>query len=382
MKLITNENKPTHSSVINRLLKNSDEVIICVAFLKNSGLSYILKELPSNCTFYIGTDFYLTEPNAIKKLYKQGHTVYLTKKTKSAFHPKIYYFRQVDNISILTGSANITGGGLDTNFETSVLIQTEKGSSIDIDFHNIIKTYSVNSTQIESDLQLSQYEREFETYKKKHKKADKEFKDEIESIHKLDLTQLNKFVKEYIASGGLKRFSERTQNYKTAKSLMNKITKTVITSSGDFLSYYDIIAKSFHSSGLLRGKTIFAKKYKTILSIIKIVQENKKAEPVYVFSKTLPLVKSINRFGVNALTEIMNTYNPNKFSVANGRTLKSLSELGFAKFPVANDFNIDTYENYNNLITEIAIACQFKDLGQIDHFLSWYYEKYVKGKDD
>ncbi len=307
MKLITNENKPTHSSVINRLLKNSDEVIICVAFLKNSGLSYILKELPSNCTFYIGTDFYLTEPNAIKKLYKQGHTVYLTKKTKSAFHPKIYYFRQGDNISILTGSANITGGGLDTNFETSVLIQTEKGSSIDIDFHNIIKNYSVNSTQIESDLQLSQYEREFETYKKKHKKADKEFKDEIESIHKLDLTQLNKFVKEYIASGGLIRFGERTQNYKTAKSLMNKITKTGITSSGDFLSYYDIIAKLFHSSGLLRGKTIFAKKYKTILSIIKIVQENKKAEPVYVFSKTLPLVKSINRFGVNILSPKLKT---------------------------------------------------------------------------
>jgi len=59
-----------------------------------------------------------------------------------------------------------------------------------------------------------------------------------------------------------------------------------------------------------------------------------------------------------------------------------LSNLGFKKFPVANDFNIDTYENYNNLITEIAIACKFEDLGQIDHFLSWYYEKYVKRKDD
>jgi len=382
MKLITNENRPTHSSVINRLLKHSDEVIICVAFLKNSGLSYILKELSTNCTFYIGTDFYLTEPTAIKKLYKQGHTVYLTKKTKSAFHPKIYYFRQGNKISILTGSANLTGGGLDTNFETSILIQTEKGTSIDNDFHNIIKNYLVNSTQIKSDLQLSQYEREFETYKKKHKKADKEFKDEIESTHKLDLTKLNKFVKEYIASGGLERFSERAEKYKIAKRLMNKITKTDITSPSDFLSYYDVIAKSFHSSGLLRGKTKFSKEYKTILSIIKVVQENKKAEPIFVFSKTLPLVKSIKRFGVNALTEIMNTYNPNKFSVANGRTLKSLSNLGFKKFPAANDFNIDTYENYNNLITEIAIACKFEDLGQIDHFLSWYYEKYVKRKDD
>jgi len=210
----------------------------------------------------------------------------------------------------------------------------------------------------------------------------KEFKDEIESTHKLDLTKLNKFVKEYIASGGLERFSERAEKYKIAKRLMNKITKTDITSPSDFLSYYDVIAKSFHSSGLLRGKTKFSKEYKTILSIIKVVQENKKAEPIFVFSKTLPLVKSIKRFGVNALTEIMNTYNPNKFSVANGRTLKSLSNLGFKKFPAANDFNIDTYENYNNLITEIAIACKFEDLGQIDHFLSWYYEKYVKRKDD
>lgn len=382
MKLITNENRPTHLSVIKRLLKHSDEVIICVAFLKNSGLEFIQKELSSNCTFYIGTDFYLTEPIAIKKLYKQGYTVYLTKKTKSTFHPKIYYFRQGNNISILTGSANLTGGGLDTNFEASILIQTEKGSSIYNDFQNIINNYLVNSTQIESDLQLSQYEREFKTYQKKHKKADKEFKDEIESLHKLDLTQLNKFVQEYVVSGGLERFSERTKKYKIAKSLMNKITRIKITSPADFLSYYGEIAKSFHSSGLLRGKTIFAKKYKTILSIIKIVQENKKAEPFYVFSKTLPLVKSIDRFGVNALTEIMNTYSPNKFSVANGRTLKSLSNLGFAEFPEANNFKVDTYENYNNLITEIAIACKFKNLGQVDHFLSWYYEKYVKKKDD
>ena len=382
MKLITNDNRLTHLSVINRLLKHSDEVIICVAFLKNSGLNYIVKKLSANCTFYIGTDFYLTEPSAIKKLYKQGHTVYLTKKAKSAFHPKIYYFRQGDNISILTGSANLTGGGLDTNFEVSILIQTEKGTTIENDFHNIIKNDSISSTQINSDLQLSQYEREFETYRKKHKKADKEFKNEIERIHKLDLTQLNKFVKEYNASDGLKRFDERTQNYKTAKSLMNKITKTDITSSNDFLSYYDIIAKLFHSSGLLRGKTKFAKRYKTILSIIKTVQENKNKNPVYVFSKTLPLVKSINRFGVNALTEIMNTYNPNKFSVANGRTLTSLSNLGFAEFPEANNFSDDTYENYNNLIIEIAIACKFRDLGKVDHFLSWYYEKYVKGKDD
>jgi len=378
VQIITNNKRPTHLSVINRLLDSSDEVIMCVAFLKSSGLDLILDRLSGNCTFYIGTDYYLTEPLAIKKLLRNGHTVYLTKKIKSTFHPKIYYFKQGNNISILTGSANITGGGLDTNFEVSLLIQTEKNSTVDKEFKSMIETYFFNSTQITGEVQLSQYEREFDTYRKKHKKADKEFKDEIERTHKLDLLQLNKFVKEYIAGGGLDRFAERAKYYKTAKRLMNSITKNNITSANDFLAYYEDIAKSFHSSGLLRGKTTLAKKYKTIILIIRTVQENKTADPVLVFSKTLPLVHSVKRFGVNALTEIMNTYNPNKYSVANGRTLKSLSKLGFAEYQVANNFSVDTYEDYNTLITEIAIACKFKDLGQVDHFLSWYYEKYVK----
>jgi HKD family nuclease len=378
MQIITNNKRPTHLSIINRLLDSSDEVIMCVAFLKSSGLDSIIDRLSDNCTFYIGTDYYLTEPSAIKKLLRKRHTIYLTKKAKSIFHPKIYYFKNGNDISILTGSANITGGGFDTNFEASVLIQTEKNSPLDMDFKTMIETYTSNSTLITGEVQLSQYEREFDTYRKKHRKADIEFKNEIESIHKLDLSQLNKFVKEYLTDGGLYRFSERAENYKVAKRLMSNITKNNITSANDFLAYYEEITKSFHSSGLLRGKTTLAKKYKTIISIIRTVQENKTADPVLVFSKTLPLVHSVKRFGVNALTEIMNTYNPNKYSVANGRTLKSLSDLGFAKYPEANNFKIDTYRDYNTLITEIAIACKFKDLGQVDHFLSWYYENYVK----
>ena len=159
---------------------------------------------------------------------------------------------------------------------------------------------------------------------------------------------------------------------------MNSITKNNITSPNDFLDYYEDIAKSFHSSGLLRGKTTLAKKYKAIISIIRTIQENKSAGPVLVFSKPLLLVPSVKGFGVNALTEIMNTYNPNEYSIANGKALKSLSKLGFVEYPAANNFSVDTYEDYNTLITEIAIVCKFKDLGLVDHFLSWYYENYVK----
>ena len=163
---------------------------------------------------------------------------------------------------------------------------------------------------------------------------------------------------------------------------MNNIINNDITSPKEFLRYYEDIVKSFHSSGLLRSKRTLARKYKKIISIIRTVKENKSAAPFSVFSKTLPLIHSVRGFGINALTEILNTYNPNKYSVANGRTLKSVSNLGFAQYPAAKRFGADTYENYNALITEIAIACKFEDLGQVDHFLSWYYRKYVKEKKD
>ncbi len=172
MKIITNNKEQTHLNVINQLLSSSDEIIICVAFLKNSGLDLILDQLSNNCTFYIGTDYYLTEPLAIKKLLRNGHKIYLVKKEKSTFHPKIYYFKKGNDISILTGSANITGGGLKENFEVSLLIQVKKNSTVDKEFKAMIETYLLNSVKITSEVQLSQYEREFDIYRKNHKKAD------------------------------------------------------------------------------------------------------------------------------------------------------------------------------------------------------------------
>lgn len=377
MQIISNNKRPTHYGIIKRLLNNSDEIIICVAFLKNSGLDFFLDLLPDNCTFYVGIDFYLTEPSALRNLIRRDHKVFFIKKKSSTFHPKMYYFRRRNKVTILIGSANFTRGGFVTNFELSVLLETHKNSFVDKNFKSIISYFNENSDEIISETELSQYERKFDIYKMKQKKATKEFNDEIKDIHSIDLTKIKKFVKEYLDDKAvLEKFDERTKNYRIAKQILNDLIKKRIISPSNFLSYYEEIP--FHSSGLLRGKKTFARKFSIIIKIIKIVQRNVNSEPKFVFSKALPLVHSVNRFGINALTEIMNVYNPNKFSVANGRTLKSLSDLGFAEYPIANNFSGDTYDRYNNLIKEIAGVCQFKNLGQVDHFLSWYYELYVE----
>ena len=59
MQLISNHNQPIHRNVIEKLIDQSDEIIVCVAFLKSSGLDFVVKNLKhkvGKCTFYIGTD--------------------------------------------------------------------------------------------------------------------------------------------------------------------------------------------------------------------------------------------------------------------------------------------------------------------------------------
>jgi HKD family nuclease len=379
MELISNSTSPTHLTTIKKLLKNSNEVIICVAFLKNSGLVQILKQLPKNSTFYIGTDYYITEPSAIKMLLKEGFKVYLIKKQNATFHPKIYYFKKGKQVSILTGSANLTGGGLETNFETSVLIQTTALSSVDNKFTNMLDEFHKNSELIIGNLQLSQYEREFEAFRNKQKKANNDFQEEMQGVHKIELTKLPSYFNKYLKQEGVDRHDNRVIRYNEIKKMLDKLIKADIKSASSFLEYYDEIAGMFYSSDLLRSKNSFAKSYKKIIAAIKFIKENKSKDTKYVYEHSFNLIYSVKGFGINNLTEILNTYNPAKFSVANGRTIKSLADLGFAELPKTDKrfFTPDVYENYNNLISEIAIKCKAKDLGQVDHFLSWYYGNYV-----
>ena len=125
MQIISNFQDNNHLKVIKSQITNSDELVICVAFLKNSGLNLLLKSIPKKTVLFIGIDFYITEPNAIRTLFKNGFNVNIVSVDKRSFHPKIYYFKQNKKINIIIGSANLTSGGLETNFETSFLIETE-----------------------------------------------------------------------------------------------------------------------------------------------------------------------------------------------------------------------------------------------------------------
>jgi HKD family nuclease len=181
LKLINNHNDQTHLSVLSDLLDNTDEIVMCVAFLKVSGLkniSEILKTKLGKCTFFIGTDFYLTEPNALRILFLQGHSLFITKQTGKTFHPKMFYFKTGNSIKLLTGSANITSGGLENNFEASLLIETTVKSTVDNDFSLLIDTFKKYSEKITSERRIENYEKNYLNYNAKHSQANIDFQAE------------------------------------------------------------------------------------------------------------------------------------------------------------------------------------------------------------
>ena len=51
--LISNFNNPDHLGALSKFLKNADEIIFCTAFLKQSGLSQIIKKIKVTGTFYV-----------------------------------------------------------------------------------------------------------------------------------------------------------------------------------------------------------------------------------------------------------------------------------------------------------------------------------------
>jgi HKD family nuclease len=109
---------------------------IVVAFAKNSGVLRIKDALArfrargGLVNVYVGVDLGVTSYEALTALLLNTDSLNVVHSEKAqTFHAKIYQFLGEDKGLIVVGSHNLTGGGLWTNFESSVLIPIDKSSA-------------------------------------------------------------------------------------------------------------------------------------------------------------------------------------------------------------------------------------------------------------
>ena len=199
VQIMSNLNYPI-GKVINQELQHSSQTQIAVAFLKYSGIKIIQESLSlslekgGSFELIAGLDFKTTDPIAMKfflDLKRQNPKVKFycygdkgKNKTDIVFHPKIYLFKNEKEHSSIIGSANLTGGGLTTNFEVNTIFN-EKSPVYYSQLQAIYNSIKYTDTLFVPDEEyLSQYSDVFKAFEKNEESArkDKGLKKVIDKI--------------------------------------------------------------------------------------------------------------------------------------------------------------------------------------------------------
>lgn len=130
---------------------------IAVAFAKNSGVLRIkdslkkFREGGGKVNVYVGVDLGGTSYEALTALLLHTDSLNVVhSEGGQTFHSKIYQFSGKNNGLLVVGSHNLTGGGLWTNFESSVHITTDGANANETAVHEELDDYFQELTSLKS----------------------------------------------------------------------------------------------------------------------------------------------------------------------------------------------------------------------------------------
>lgn len=129
-------------NIVKQEMQSANNVQIAVAFLKYTGIKVIEKSMKQcldnggSLELIAGLDFKTTDSKSLqyfinlKKEYSKVNFYCFgdrkENKTNIVFHPKIYLFEKQKETTGIVGSANMTRGGLMTNFEVNTVFKETK----------------------------------------------------------------------------------------------------------------------------------------------------------------------------------------------------------------------------------------------------------------
>ena len=397
MEFISNTNQK-HSHQINRLILQAEEVYMAVAFVKQSGISQIMpalkKALSKNTIFKIiaGQHFSFTEPKALyslRDLLKKNplSKLYLATADSKAevFHPKLYLFKTGNTGTIICGSANITTGGLENNIECSLLIQCQTNEKVwlqAIDFFHYLSE-PANSEEATL-LAIKRYESFYESQKNLHNQV-RPIPIRNKSQVEFNYPNLLMHFKSYDNEKRDEIFTEKVGHYNEARKVLNKIADDKELSEAKFIPLLEeLVSKAgergwWHSGSLFRKRRQVFPHYKAFQKLVQYIRQNANQSPSVIFDTAKTQVKQIEGAGVNYITEIMMTYNPDKYANLNKNPITVLKFEGdvFIKAH-RNSFTGDDYEGYCELISEIISKLGLRNMLEIDSFFNDIYWKIKK----
>ena len=329
----------------------------------------------------------MTEPETLKELFKlcknkRNANLFLDKaedKTK-VFHPKLFLFKSNEEVTIISGSANITSGGLTSNQEVSLYINTYKNST---EWENA-KAYFKHITNEEyaSLVNLMLIKRYEQFYKeqesiRKHQKATPEKRG---SEYSFDYKKLKQHFKNYRTEQSKKNFEEREKKYKQAKKLLNEIVESPRLTQNRFENIIDALVGAAGLKPLWQSGSLFRHRFKVyeckneFRNLVNFINKHQHESASLVFEGAKELVKQVGGARINYVTEMMMTFQPNRFANLNNNPITVLDEEAGVYFKShSNSFNGNDYAEYCLLIKEIAQKLELKNMLEVDSFFNDIY---------
>ena len=393
-----------HLEALRNVIRNATEIYTAVAFLKQEGLKEIFDMFQTRLDdgakieMFIGRDFCLTEPEALKMLFKLSEKhdsliVYLVKRSNGAtFHPKIYLGHRKQRAQVLLGSANLTGGALKYNDEISLSFRIKLSDSILKQIHNVFAFYRLeDKSEKLSESVLEKYRFEYESVQEDHRRAKK-----INDAFNTDLfkpKKISNLYKDYCqdskTESTLKWRREHRESAKEVQLSISKLSRNRIFSERDielFKNLYNDLVTStgeyrhlWCSDGIHRQKSNIFQSCENVINLFAVAEMAAKLSIKEASSIVFKLGSRISGIGSNTISEILCTFAPHRFAVSNGKSLKALQKIG-ANPPSKTDLDpkraaaSNDYESFCEIVRAVGACVRLSDLSDVDAFLYWICE--------
>lgn len=346
--------------------------------------------------FFIGRDFWITDPEALKNLLdlSEKHalfSVYVAKIIPGlTFHPKVYLGVDATEARVIMGSANLTGGGLTENEEISLAWTLKLRDPLLEQLQDVFATYRSKATFEELDaIVLEQYSREFKIAQDAKRRIENETSTDSNTF---DLTTLSSLHNEFRRDRSeMVALEKRRRDRNDARSVQRKIASLSAARSlsqrdlDKFESLFrDLVTSGnghrhlWHSSDIhRRGQAALTEPRKTI-KLFSLAEMAAKLPPIEGYARMRAPATKINGVGINMVSEMLCTFAPKKYAVFNGNTAAALRAIGADPPKSVTLFSPEAYARVCGVVEAVRRRIDGADLSDADAFLNWIYQNKVK----
>jgi HKD family nuclease len=391
VKLLLNET-PDHSVVLKSSLSSARRFLCMVAFARQSGLNVILKELKTalgaglQARFVIGLDFCQTDPSLLEDLLRlskrhPGLELFMGSfEAEATFHPKVFAFEGTQGVTVIVGSANLTGGGLENNHEASLQVRDQSDElfrSIARYIDSLITDEEV--VPVKADL-ITEYSKRHAIYRAQsmlaQRRANRALGGKGKSLETLEGILIE--MKQDESERGFDTQSEvRRKTRSDAQALLARISRTSSLSESDFLKLYEpLVSGTWHSGGLQRGKNLIAQHALAFQTALRSLDKLGPQSVERVFNSLRDQFLVVKGAGVNVMTEILHSFDNQKFAVMNQNSVSGMTLAQVTEFPSKpNKGNTDgaIYAAFCDQACQIRDRLGLADLTELDALFNYAY---------